>query len=284
MTSPNEDLVREFFATLSTGDLEALRKLIHPEGSWEVMSTIVPGAGLTSGGDAVIDDFLKPIRGMFEPGDPKIHVKRTFCDGDLVSAETEAIGELANGNHYHNRYCVGHRDQGRQGLPSPRVHGHRLHHERRLARAPGDPAHRLGGRLVGGRSHVGQYRRVSNAVPQASCTGPSGSPVWRDAPRRQAVRSRRPTLDRCPSVHTPAGPVAGCTALRPPDRRARAAGVAPSRRWGRCRRVRSANSPKRCGPSSRPATTCSVHRSPITERACARFADMLIAYYQTRSY
>jgi uncharacterized protein len=105
MGTRNEDLVREFFATLSTGDLEALRKLIHPDGSWEVMSTAVPGAGLTSGGDAVIDDFLQPVRGMFAPGDPKIHVKRTFCDGEIVGAETEGIGELANGNHYHNRYA-----------------------------------------------------------------------------------------------------------------------------------------------------------------------------------
>ena len=39
MTTRNEDLVLEFFATLSSGDLEALRKLIHPDGSWEVMST-----------------------------------------------------------------------------------------------------------------------------------------------------------------------------------------------------------------------------------------------------
>jgi uncharacterized protein len=105
MTTRNEDLVREFFATLSTGDLEALRTLIHPEGSWEAMATTVPGAGLTSGGDAVIDDFLKPVRGMFEPGDPKIRVKQTFAGGNFVCAETEAIGELSNGNHYHNHYA-----------------------------------------------------------------------------------------------------------------------------------------------------------------------------------
>ena len=81
MTARNQELVREFFATLSTG------------------------AGLTKGGDAVIDDFLTPVRGMFAPGDPKIHVKRTFSDGDIFGAETEGIGELANGNHYHNRYA-----------------------------------------------------------------------------------------------------------------------------------------------------------------------------------
>jgi uncharacterized protein len=101
----NEVLVREFFATLSTGDLEALRLLIHPQGSWEVMARTVPGAGRTDGRDAVIDEFLAPVRGLFEPGDPKITVMRTFSAGDVVCAETEAIGELTNGNHYHNRYA-----------------------------------------------------------------------------------------------------------------------------------------------------------------------------------
>ena len=37
----NVQLVREFFATLSTGDLEALRALLHPDGSWEVMGLTI---------------------------------------------------------------------------------------------------------------------------------------------------------------------------------------------------------------------------------------------------
>jgi len=101
----NEQLVRDFFATLSTGDLEALRRLIHPGGSWEAMARAIPGAGLTEGRDAVIDEFLAPVRGLFEPGDPKIEVKRTFSADNLVCAETEAKGRLANGNDYHNRYA-----------------------------------------------------------------------------------------------------------------------------------------------------------------------------------
>ncbi len=101
----NEQLVREFFETLSTGDLEALRMRLHPEGSWEVMGTTIPGAGVTRGRDAVIDEFLAPVRGMFDNGDPKITLKRLFSSGDLVAAETEAIGMLSNGNHYHNRYA-----------------------------------------------------------------------------------------------------------------------------------------------------------------------------------
>jgi uncharacterized protein len=106
MSSPhNEQLVCDFFAILSTGDLEALRPLIHPGGSWEVMAIGVPGAGRTEGGDAVIDEFLAPVRGLFEPGDPKITVVNTFSAGDLVCAETKADGRLRNGNEYHNRYA-----------------------------------------------------------------------------------------------------------------------------------------------------------------------------------
>ena len=36
------ELVRTFFATLSDGDLEALRALLHPHATWEVMRA-VPG-------------------------------------------------------------------------------------------------------------------------------------------------------------------------------------------------------------------------------------------------
>ena len=107
----NEQLVRQFFATLSTGDLEALRPLIHREGSWEVMATTVPGAGKTAGGDAVIDDFLKPVRGLFAPGDPKIEVKRTFGAGNLVCAETEADRRAEQRQPLPQPVRVDHRDQ-----------------------------------------------------------------------------------------------------------------------------------------------------------------------------
>jgi len=38
------------------------------------MATTVPGAGRTEGGDAVIDEFLAPVRGLFAPGDPMIEL------------------------------------------------------------------------------------------------------------------------------------------------------------------------------------------------------------------
>ena len=90
---------------MSNGDLEALRPLLHADGSWEATGRSIPGAGITQGRDKIIDEFLTPVRGLFEPGDPKINVLLIFRRGDWVAAETEAIGMLSNGNEYHNRYA-----------------------------------------------------------------------------------------------------------------------------------------------------------------------------------
>jgi ketosteroid isomerase-like protein len=101
----NEQIVRNFFTTLSSGDLEKLRPLWHPDGSWEVMVTGIPGAGTYSGRDKIIDEFLKPIRGMFVPGDPKVHIDTIIAQGDLVACETTTRGTFLDGRDYHNKYC-----------------------------------------------------------------------------------------------------------------------------------------------------------------------------------
>lgn len=101
----NEQLVRRFFATLSSGDLEALRPLFHVDASWEATAKSIPGAGITRGRDPIIDDFLAPVRGLFVPGDPKVEILNMFSSGPWVAAETVARGKLANGKDYHNRYA-----------------------------------------------------------------------------------------------------------------------------------------------------------------------------------
>jgi uncharacterized protein len=97
------EFIRRFFATLGQGDLEALRPMIHQNGSWEVMRA-VDGERLAVGRDAIIDDFLAPVRGRFEEGDPKIEVTRLFATGNMVAAETVGTGQLRNGHPYRNRY------------------------------------------------------------------------------------------------------------------------------------------------------------------------------------
>jgi uncharacterized protein len=98
------EFIRRFFAILSDGDLEALRPMIHPNGSWEVMRA-VDGERLTVSRDAIIDEFLAPVRGRFEEGDPKIQVTTVFATGNMVAAETVGTGQLRNGSPYRNRYA-----------------------------------------------------------------------------------------------------------------------------------------------------------------------------------
>lgn len=101
----NEQLVRNFFAILSTGELENIRATLHPEASWTPMVKNVPGAGVHQPRDVIVDEFLAPVRGMFEDGDPKTTINNIFCKGNLVCAETRATGKLRNGNVYDNLYC-----------------------------------------------------------------------------------------------------------------------------------------------------------------------------------
>jgi hypothetical protein len=101
----SEQAVFDFFETLSTGDLAALAGLLHEDMSWEPMVRDIPGASRHEGRDKVINELLAPVRGVFRPGDPKVHVDAIVSDGDRVMAETRATGERADGKPYSNRYA-----------------------------------------------------------------------------------------------------------------------------------------------------------------------------------
>lgn len=100
----NEKLVRTFFETLSTGDLERVRPMLHEDATWTVMATGIPGAGEKKGHKGIIDEFLAPVRGIFADGDPKVSIVNLISKGPLVAAETRGIGRLKNGTPYNNRY------------------------------------------------------------------------------------------------------------------------------------------------------------------------------------
>ena len=126
--SRNEFLVRQFFETLSTGDLEALRPLFHKDASWEATAQTIPGAGITKGRDKIIDEFLAPVRGLFEPGDPEGRGPPNLRQAaSWVAAETTGVGMLSNGNEYRQSLRVDLRDPRRQDLRTARVHGLALH-------------------------------------------------------------------------------------------------------------------------------------------------------------
>lgn len=104
-TTKNEQLVIRFFETLSRGDLEGVRALFHKQATWQAMARDIPGAGMHSGRDAIVDEFLTPIRGEFEPGDPKLTIKTIISKGPLVMSECKGTGRMKNGKEYSNDYC-----------------------------------------------------------------------------------------------------------------------------------------------------------------------------------
>jgi uncharacterized protein len=103
-SSEPKDVVRRFFATLGTGDFAAIGEFFTDDSVWMV-NDVARGFPAQRGRKGIIDDFLQPIReGLFEPGDPKIEIRRLLGEGDWVVAETTGRGMLRNGNHYENAY------------------------------------------------------------------------------------------------------------------------------------------------------------------------------------
>lgn len=110
MTQPtpnneNERLAIQFFTTLSSGDLEGVRALLHEEATWKPMVRDIPGAGVHVGPAGIVDKFLMPIRGMFRPGDPQVLIDTIASNGTLVICETRGEGMTADGRPYNNNYC-----------------------------------------------------------------------------------------------------------------------------------------------------------------------------------
>ena len=101
----NEELVKNFFETLSSGDLETLRGMFRDDACWTAMSKEIPGAGPHPGRDHIIDEFLAPVRGLFIEGDPKVTIHKLTAKDNVVYAETQAIGTFQTGKVYDNLYC-----------------------------------------------------------------------------------------------------------------------------------------------------------------------------------
>ena len=123
----NEELVKNFFETLSSGDLETLRGMFREDACWTAMSKEIPGAGPHPGRDHIIDEFLAPVRGLFIEGDPKVSIHKLTAKDNVVYAETRALGTFQTGTVYDNLYCWafeiidGQIDQVREYMDSPYI-------------------------------------------------------------------------------------------------------------------------------------------------------------------
>jgi uncharacterized protein len=106
LEAKHEKIVRHFFDTLSAGEFEQLRMLLHENAVWGIMATGIQGAGDKHGRKEIIDDFLKPIReGLFEPRDPKVVIQHLVVQGPYAAVEAKGLGKFKNGKDYNNRYA-----------------------------------------------------------------------------------------------------------------------------------------------------------------------------------
>ncbi len=103
VTERNVALVRSFFAALSTGDLDRVAPFFDDRSTWTVCATAIPGAG-THAGRAIVEEFLRPVRGMFEPGQPKVELTNVVASGSWVAVEAVGRGRFRGGAPYENRY------------------------------------------------------------------------------------------------------------------------------------------------------------------------------------
>ena len=99
-----ERLYLEFFATLSTGDLERIRATFHEDAVWQVQVKGILGEGSHRGRNAIVDEFLAPVRGLFKPGDPKVTVMSMASRGSYVIGECVSRGTFADERPYENLY------------------------------------------------------------------------------------------------------------------------------------------------------------------------------------
>ncbi|HXM57732.1 MAG TPA: nuclear transport factor 2 family protein [Candidatus Dormibacteraeota bacterium] len=100
----DEELVRSFFATLSTGDLDLVGAFFDDDSTWTVCGTDIPGAG-THRGRAIVEEFLRPVRGMFAPGQPEVELTNLLAAGGWVAVEATGRGEFLTGTPYENHYA-----------------------------------------------------------------------------------------------------------------------------------------------------------------------------------
>ena len=101
----SEAVVRTFFELLNAENLEGIRALLTEDAAWLPQARDMPGAGEYRGRNVIVDDFLKPIRGLFAKGSPSNRILSVVSNGSLVLVETHGTGQLSDGRPYDNRYA-----------------------------------------------------------------------------------------------------------------------------------------------------------------------------------
>jgi ketosteroid isomerase-like protein len=97
----NKAIARQFFARLSSGDIDEALSLFSDQGNWWFAGE--DGPGTTKDMPGIAEQFAWVLKG---PGKGVTFTERgILAESDKVVIEVIGAGTLTNGHEYRNRYC-----------------------------------------------------------------------------------------------------------------------------------------------------------------------------------
>lgn len=95
-------VVRDFLATFSSGDIDAIMKRLTDDATWWVSGRIAGMSGVRS--KASLEALLRQVAPLYVEGALRITPVSMISEGNRVAVEAESHAELVDGRIYANQY------------------------------------------------------------------------------------------------------------------------------------------------------------------------------------
>ena len=99
----NKQVVLEFYAAGSRGDMETCMALVADDVTWTNVGT-TRFSGTYMGKETLVEQLLGPLFGQLKAGIAS-EIERLTAEGDIVVAQTRGTAETHDGVAYNNTYC-----------------------------------------------------------------------------------------------------------------------------------------------------------------------------------
>lgn len=97
-----KEVVREFFAVFSTGDVEKILECLTEDAAWWVSGSIPQMSGENS--RTVLGTVLRQAVTLYKGNALRITPSSLISEGDSVAVEADGYAELNDGRIYRNQY------------------------------------------------------------------------------------------------------------------------------------------------------------------------------------
>ncbi|MFS0736650.1 nuclear transport factor 2 family protein [Sphingomonas sp. 1P06PA] len=101
MIDPKQ-VVTDFLATFSSGDVEAILAGLTNDATWWVAGRIEGMSGTNN--KQTLGNLLTAVKPLYRAGALRITPSTMIAEGDLVACEAESYAELQDGRVYANQY------------------------------------------------------------------------------------------------------------------------------------------------------------------------------------